>query len=126
MADIGRSNGMPSDEVARLDICMNEALGNLLAHGKLPTTGWNVDIRLEFERQGAANTATLTVIDDCKPFNPLAHVTKPPPLRIEDAEPGGLGIAMMRIYADEIAYQSFEAHNELAFTVRWLDSKQTS
>jgi serine/threonine-protein kinase RsbW len=126
MADVGRANGMPTEEISRLDICMNEALSNVLAHGESPGTRSTVDIRFELQHQGALATAVLTVIDVCKPFNPLSHVTRPPPSRIEEAEPGGLGIAMMRVYADEIRHQFLDGRNELGFTVRWQSPDQTS
>jgi anti-sigma regulatory factor (Ser/Thr protein kinase) len=43
------------------------------------------------------------------------------PLTLDDAEPGGLGLLMIRNLSDSLSYWYDNGHNELSFGVRWAD-----
>jgi anti-sigma regulatory factor (Ser/Thr protein kinase) len=61
---------------------------------------------------------TVTVIDDGRPFDPLAL---PPPdlsLDIKDRPIGGLGIFLLRKLADEIHYEWRDGRNRLTLEKR--------
>jgi anti-sigma regulatory factor (Ser/Thr protein kinase) len=53
------------------------------------------------------------------PFDPASHRTRPSPRTLEEAEPGGLGILMMRTNADRIAYERLGDANCTSFLVGW-------
>jgi anti-sigma regulatory factor (Ser/Thr protein kinase) len=113
------SNGIPDEALWKLDVCLNEALANVVTHRASAAAPPAVTLRLDLELQADRAAAMLTVTDSGKSFNPLDHVTRPHPTCLEDAEPGGLGIAMMRTHADRMSYRFRDGRNELSFEVCW-------
>lgn len=110
---------MPVEEIARLDLCLNETLANVVKHGGAGAGQSGIGLGLKLSQNGGTHTAQLAVTDAGVPFNPLEHVTRPHPASLDAAEPGGLGIAMMHIHSDKLDYQYLEGRNQLEFSVSW-------
>ncbi len=119
LEEMGSEHNVPTDEITRLDLCLNESLANVLEHGGPGAGQSNIFLELKLGNSCSVCTARLTVTDAGRIFNPLDHVTRPPPENLEEALPGGLGIAMMRIHSDQFEYQLIEGRNQLAFSVNW-------
>lgn len=119
LEETGRKLAVPAEDIARLDLCLNEALANVLKHGGAGVGQSGIGLGLKLSRSGGTHTAQLTVTDAGKRFNPLDHVTRLRPSSLEEAEPGGLGIAMMRIHSDKLDYQYLDGWNQLEFSVNW-------
>lgn len=115
----GRARNMPAEDIARLDLCLNEALANILKHGGAGARESGTQLALAHVIGDGVHTARLTVTDGGPPFNPLEHVIRPKPASLETTQPGDLGIAMMHIHADELDYQSLENRNQLGVSVSW-------
>ena len=56
---------------------------------------------------------TLTATDDGLPFNPMDAPTPSTSLPLEERDPGGLGILLLRKMADEMSYEHREGMNIL-------------
>ena len=56
---------------------------------------------------------TLTATDDGLPFNPMDTPTPSTSLPLEERDPGGLGILLLRKMADEMSYEHREGMNIL-------------
>ena len=110
-----REFDVPADEVYRLDICLNEALANVMDHGGMVSRPLPVCLQLDVR----CNEATVTISDPGVPFNPLLTPVKSMPETLADAEPGGLGILMIRNFSDSQQYLYSEGNNQLTFSVRW-------
>ena len=119
LESICNERGVPVDERYRLDICLNEALANVLAHGGSAALGVPICLRLGISGGLEAGRASLTLNAGGVPFDPASHRTRPSPRTLEEAEPGGLGILMMRTNADRIAYERLGETNCTTFLVRW-------
>jgi sigma-B regulation protein RsbU (phosphoserine phosphatase) len=119
LEETGSKLAVPAADIARLDLCLNEALANVLNHGGAGGVQAGIGLGLKLLQNGGNHTAQLTVTDGGTRFNPLDHVTRPRPASIEDAEPGGLGIAMMRIHSDTLNYEYLDGRNQLEFSVSW-------
>ena len=119
LEETGSKLAVPAADIARLDLCLNEALANVLNHGGAGGVQAGICLGLKLLQNGGNHTAQLTVTDGGTRFNPLDHVTRPRPASIEDAEPGGLGIAMMRIHSDTLNYEYLDGRNQLEFSVSW-------
>lgn len=119
LEECGRARAVPAEEIARLDLCLNEALANALKHGGAGVGQSGIDLRLKLSRSAGTCTAQLTVTDAGTHFNPLDHVTRPRPASLEDAEPGGLGIVMMHIHSDKLDYRYLDGRNQIEFSVSW-------
>jgi anti-sigma regulatory factor (Ser/Thr protein kinase) len=126
LGELGQAHHLPADLVYGLDVCLNEALANVLAHGGEEARRAPIQLSLELHRTAAGGAATLTLRDRGIAFDPLAHVPRAAAASIEDAVPGGQGIVMMREYSDDIRYQREADENRLSFTVRWPGSKLTA
>ncbi|MDP2132561.1 MAG: SpoIIE family protein phosphatase [Sulfuritalea sp.] len=123
---LGRENSIPAEEIVRLDLCLNEALANVIAHGGRDAAGADLALRFRFSRGDGAGSAQITVIDQGPPFNPLDHVVRNSPASLDEAEPGGLGIAMIRAYADQLDYCRVDGRNHLSFAVEWQAAADAS
>ena len=115
----GREQAVPAEEVARLDLCLIEAVANVLKYGGAEAEQSDICLGLKVTRSGGTHTAQLAVTDGGTPFNPLDHVTRLHPTSFAEAEPGGLGIAMMRIHSDKLEYQFLDGRNQLGVFVNW-------
>ena len=53
-------------------------------------------------------------------FDPTVAPLGSRPLTLEEAEPGGLGLLMMRELSDALTYRHDSGQNELTFSVHWV------
>lgn len=114
-------HGLPVEQLRRLDLCLNEALANIISHGGPGAQRAPVRIVLDLHRRPDGNEAVLTVTDAGFAFNPLAYQEKPRPQTLDEAVPGGLGIIMMHNFSDAMSYRHDEGRNQLTFTIRWTE-----
>jgi anti-sigma regulatory factor (Ser/Thr protein kinase) len=122
-AELDRMMTWIDDIVVRLDLsprasyalqlCLEEAVVNIVSYAFEPGTQHAVHIALW--RDGPTVQAEIT--DDGRPFDPLAQ---PPPEQAADlrsAEIGGLGIKLLRSYADHVDYQRANDINRLRLSI---------
>lgn len=120
LAQSGEQLGVPEGQVRRLDQCLDELLANIVHHGGPQAAASDVRLKLEVgEIDAQKREAILTVEDGGPPFNPLMHQTKALPEDLLDAEPGGLGIMMVRQFSDRLDYLYENHRNRLDVTVGW-------
>jgi len=93
----------------RIELALNEVFANIIDHAC--PRGGSPEIGLRLEHTPQATTATIT--DDGPPFDPLMAPEKVLPERLEEAEPGGLGIRLIRSHCDEGRYQRTGDRNSL-------------
>jgi anti-sigma regulatory factor (Ser/Thr protein kinase) len=108
---------VPISEINRLDICLNEALANIIEHGGHEVKLSPIIMKIQIVHDSTELTVTLT--DKGKPFNPLTYKQKDRVNQLEDAVPGGLGLTMMKEFSDELNYTYSNESNHLSFSVRW-------
>jgi serine/threonine-protein kinase RsbW len=109
----------PPDQVYRLDLCLNEALANIIEHGGGEAQTTPVELSLEFESDAEGQFATLAISDSGRAFNPLTASHKARAVSLADAEPGGLGLGLISSLADEVGYRYESGRNILTFVIRW-------
>ena len=122
LAAAGLDWQIPPEALSRLDHCLDEVLANVIMHGGAGAHQSPVLLELQLHRCGAAGEAALTVSDGGIAFDPLGVVAKPRPTSLDEAEPGGLGLLMLRSNADRLSYQFFDQRNHLTFAVSWSDA----
>lgn len=98
---------LPEETVFALEICLEEALGNVLHH----TPEGVGPLRVGFQAEAAE--VRLVVEDAGPPFDPTAHEEAPLPATLEDAPIGGLGLRLMRRFADSLRYERLAGRNVL-------------
>jgi len=112
---------IPPEEIRRLDLCLNEALANVIAHSGAIASSFQIRLHLNVSHDQNASEATVTIVDAGAAFDPLAVAPKPRPLTLSEAEPGGLGLLMIRSFADKVNYQYRQDRNQLTFSVLWTE-----
>jgi len=110
---------VPADQIFRLDLCLNEAMANVISHGGESASATPVLLSLDVKSGNSDAEATLTIADAGLPFNPLTATDKVQPHSLAEAEPGGLGLTMISSFSDEIGYRFHQGKNQLTLTVRW-------
>jgi len=123
LAQSGTEFGVPEEELNRLDLCLNEALANIISHGNPAALTCPIHILLDVRRENDACEATATVSDAGPAFDTSSATIKPRPQTLADAEPGGLGLLMIRSFSDKLAYSYSHGRNHLSFSVRWIETR---
>ncbi len=97
-------------EVGRngLQVCVEEALVNLILHGRPSDGGKDIVLSLTVEAAGA----TVEIADSCVPFDVTAETPPAAPTR-DDLREGGMGLRLIRAFAGHIAYASEGGRNRL-------------
>lgn len=122
LAQTCETHGVPDTQTLRLDLCLNEALANVIAHGGEQALASPVRLRLDVTRDAHTQLAVVTVHDSGLPFDTTSAQPGALPLTLDDAEPGGLGLLMIRNLSDTLSYGYDDGHNVLAFGVRWTEA----
>lgn len=114
------AQAVPADAVTRLDQCLDEALANIAAHGgnsALPVT-----LNFTVNAIGSRCEAALVISDHGAAFDPLAITPRPQAGSLEALQPGGLGITLMRHFADRLHYRRAHPCNHLTVVVAWAET----
>lgn len=110
---------VPAEQIARLELCLNEALANILAHGGPSARLSEVLLQFRVHQESGVHDAAVTVSDSGIAFDPLTYQAGPRPGTLAEIEPGGLGLIMMKEAADHLDYERSKGRNHLTLTVRW-------
>jgi serine/threonine-protein kinase RsbW len=116
--------GVPSDQIVRLDHCLDEALANVISHGGPDAVSATVALQLGIHRGRGICTAELSIIDQGLAFDPsvLPGGPTPKPASLAEASIGGLGLAMIRSFSDELRYHRKDGRNHLTIRVSWTET----
>ena len=101
--------GLSPHATYALQLCLEEAVVNIVSYAFEPDTPHDVHIALW--RDGPTVQAEIT--DDGRPFDPLAQALPEPAADLESAQIGGLGIKLLRSFADRVVYQRADDLNRL-------------
>ena len=105
----GEAESWPADLVFRVNLVLEELGINIINHGKDENL-YEIEITLISE----ADTLTIEIIDDGRPFDPLNDAPQPDlESGIEDRPVGGLGIHLVRTMMDELRYRRERGRNHL-------------
>jgi serine/threonine-protein kinase RsbW len=108
----GRTHALSEGAAWRFLVALDEILSNIVRHG---LAGRRDAIDLMFSIDG--DDVAVEIIDAADAFNPMLA---PPPdtsSPLEDRQPGGLGIAIVRRLMDDTRYERRNDRNH--FIMRW-------
>ena len=110
----GARLGLPARLVQQTVLALDELVTNLVSYGYEPEARGRIAIRLAVE----GDRLTAEIVDDARPFDPLA-VPPPDTMRpLEDRPVGGLGIHLARSVMDSVRYERRRGRNRLMLTKR--------
>ena len=100
----------PEQLVFALQVCLEELLTNVVRHGGAKSSGDLSEVpipplNVEISISTGAQRVSMAVEDNGKPFdvvNAPAHGIDQP---LDEVQPGGLGIQLIRNFASSIAYE---------------------
>jgi len=107
---IAADQKFPEQLVFALQICLEELLTNVVRHGGAKSSGdlsevmkppVNVEITISTGVQGVS----MTIEDDGKPFDVVSAPSHRIDQPLDEVQPGGLGIQLIRNFASSIAYE---------------------
>jgi serine/threonine-protein kinase RsbW len=107
--------GLGASPEYALRLCLEEAAANVVMHG-IAAAGAGADCVL-LKVEPAADALRVTVEDRCDAFDPLDVAAPAPPINLEDARIGGLGIHLMRQYTKAMEYARVDGANRLTLTI---------
>jgi serine/threonine-protein kinase RsbW len=110
---IAAGQKLPEQLVFSLQLCLEELMSNIVRHGGV--TGrqssndllpdvmppLNVEITVTVENQ----SVSMTVDDDGRPFDVVNALARPIDKPLDQVEPGGLGIQLIRSFASRLEYE---------------------
>ncbi len=107
---IAAEQQFPEQLVFALQVCLEELLTNIVRHGGAKSSGDLSEVpipplNVEITISTGAQRVSMTVEDNGKPFdvvNAPAHRIDQP---LDEVQPGGLGIQLIRNFASSIAYE---------------------
>jgi anti-sigma regulatory factor (Ser/Thr protein kinase) len=108
--------GMSSDVSFAVQLCLEEAVANIIMYGAARDD--RLEIAVELERNGG--TLVARIEDNGRQFDPTRA---PPPAvatSLEQAKVGDLGIHLMRSFASGMDYERRNGRNRL--TLRFVES----
>jgi len=119
-----RAQDVPAEQIVRLDHCLDEVLANVVKHGGPTALASAVQLEFCVVRGQDICAAELLVVDAGMPFDPCARPNglKPMATCLAEADPGGLGLRMLRSFSDDLSYHRTNDRNHLTIRVRWSEA----
>jgi serine/threonine-protein kinase RsbW len=93
---------------ARLALCVDELVGNLLHHGEAPC-----EVRIALAMTRSEGAVEMVLEDNCLPFDPREVAFGGP----DEETGGGVGLALVRGLAQIVAYERADGVNRLTLRV---------
>ena len=113
--EFGAANALSDTVQSRLNLMLDELITNSITYGltKIP----DPELRLRLHVEQGAVVARLE--DNGSAFNPFEEVPEPDPtLGLEERPIGGLGVFLVKQFADSTAYERVDGRNRI--TLRHL------
>ncbi len=86
----------------KMNVVFEELLSNIVSHAYRDKGEHTIDLRAEL----SSDRLAVTITDDGRPFNPFTSVAPyDTAASLEEREPGGLGIHLVRNMMDEVSYR---------------------
>jgi len=101
--------GIPSDRLFAIQLCVEEAVANVIRHSG--AADGREDIAVELVQ--SEDQVLATVADRGRSFDPTAAPAFCKPASIAEASAGRFGIHLMRTFADEMRYERRDGWNRL-------------
>ncbi len=102
---------VPKHIQMQIDIAVDELMTNIVSYAYRPETG-PATVRVEVQEDPVA--VVVTFIDHGVPYDPLAQQDPDTSLSLDERDPGGLGILLVKKSMDDISYSYSNGQNILS------------
>jgi serine/threonine-protein kinase RsbW len=110
---------LPEPQSFSMQVCLEELMSNILRHGRGSSKSYwpQVDpsnpLIISITVEALADRITMTVEDNGRPFNAAEAPAKAIDQPLEQVEPGGLGIQLIKNFASNLQYSRTEKGNRV-------------
>ena len=123
VGDLARKVGFPEDDVAKVEMSVDEACTNVVKHAYSTKQKWiwehrHPEIRLDMRVEN--NQVIIEIHDHGQRFDFAAYRPDAIPARLQAMKTNGYGIAIMREFMDEVTYTSSDATGNTLRLVKYL------
>jgi serine/threonine-protein kinase RsbW len=98
---VGAQAGLGDDDVAKLELAVDEACTNVIEHAHHGDRSKDVLVRAEFDEK----TLRIEVVDSGEGFDPARLSDASVERLVHDRASGGLGYRVMKTLMDEVSYE---------------------
>ncbi|MGH8489851.1 MAG: ATP-binding protein [Gammaproteobacteria bacterium] len=112
--DISHLLALPDDIAFRLDLCLEEAVHNIIKYGYSDQGPHQIDVKISYD----ADSLALEVEDDGIAFDPLSVPVLVRPSTLAEAKIGGWGVHLIRQFSDRCHYERRGEKNRLQLLFR--------
>jgi anti-sigma regulatory factor (Ser/Thr protein kinase) len=113
LTSLGESYQLSGQAMFQLDLCLTELVTNVInyAYPVAPAPEEALAVRLTRE----PGHVLVEMTDQGVRFDPVAYVPRPCARSLEEAEPGGRGLLLVRKFATQLQYRREQGCNRLSF-----------
>jgi anti-sigma regulatory factor (Ser/Thr protein kinase) len=119
LEDAGARHDLAPKLLEAMHIALEEAVMNVAMHAILPEDAPEILVQLTI----APGLAELLIEDAGQAFDPVTAPEKPRPKSLAEAEPGGMGLKLLRRYCTNMHYERTTNRNRLTLSFALNNSK---
>ena len=108
-----RERGLAREHAHGLDLALAEALTNIMSYAYRDHAQHDIVVELRAQ----PDRIFVQIEDDGVPFNPLELPVEAEPRSLEEAQPSGRGIPLMRSFMSELRYLRRDDRNVLTMVL---------
>ena len=101
VVNVGSQAGLGEDDVAKLELAVDEACANVIEHAHGHDSNKEVTVRATFD----AVALRIEVVDEGEGFDPTVVPATSVEQMVHDRRTGGLGLRVMKSLMDEVSYE---------------------
>ena len=105
----GDANGLPDPKVFVINLALDELITNTVTHGLEDMAEAEIRITMRVD----AGMLTVVMEDNGQPFDPTQDTQADVTSSLEERSVGGLGLHLVKSFADRISYEFVEGRNRL-------------
>ena len=105
----GDANNLPDPKVFVINLALDELITNTVTHGLEDMADAEIRIRMRV----VAGTLILVMEDNGQPFDPTQDTNADVTSSLEERAVGGLGLHLVKSFADRVSYEFVEGRNRL-------------
>lgn len=112
VASFARDAQLTADTVATLQLCLEEAVANIVMHG-----GMRAEVPIMVSLTPVDGEIVVVIEDEAHPFDPTALPQVDVPNSLEEAPIGELGVHLIRVFVSEMQYERCDGRNRLTLRI---------
>jgi serine/threonine-protein kinase RsbW len=115
LEDFAAEAGLPPLVAGRLSLLVEEAATNVISHGRSTQPAATL---LRIRVAAGAKGTSLTIEDNGRPYDVTRHPVPDTDAPLDQRDPGGLGIHLLRHLSDQLRYHRDRELNRLTCLVK--------